>query len=207
MNGYIPTVIENDGRALTQFDLPSRLLQDRIIILNDQVANITAYGVNMQLMYLDNIDPSKPINMYVNSPGGSVYDGMSIYDTIKSLKCKVNIIATGMAASMGAFLLATGTGLRTCTPEARVMVHSVSSGTGGTVHDQRIDMKETEFLQTRLHTLMADKMVDKITPAGLKLAKMKKCTPESFMEFTERDRWLSAQEALDLGIIDKIVGQ
>lgn len=206
MNGYIPTVIENDGRAKAQFDLPSRLLQDRIIILNDQVAPITAYGVNMQLMYLDSID-TKDITMYINSPGGSVYDGMSIHDQIKSMKSKVNVIATGMAASMGAFLLTTGTGIRACTPEARVMVHAVSSGTGGTVHDQRIDMKETEYLQTRLHTLMADKMEDKITPAGLKFSKIKKFSVAAFEEFTERDRWLSAQEALDMGIIDKIVGQ
>lgn len=211
MNGYIPTVIENDGRAQAQFDLPSRLLKDRIIILNDQVASVTAYGVNMQLMYLDNNNKEgKDINLYINSPGGSVYDGMSILDTINSLKCKVNIVATGMAASMGAFLLTTGTGLRAATPEARIMVHSVSSGTRGTVHDMEIDGEETKFLNNRLHTLMYNKMSEKITDEGKKIitetARMPEFNLETFIEYTSRDRWLSAQEALEIGIIDKIVG-
>lgn len=193
MNGYIPTVLENNGRAITQFDLPSRLLKDRIILLNDQVADVTAYAINQQLMYLDSIQVGD-INLYINSPGGSVYAGLSIYDTIKSLKSKVNTIATGMAASMGAFLLSAGTGVRACTPEARIMIHSVSSGSRGTVHDMRLDLKESEFLNDRLHAIMAE---------GTK----GKFTKEQLLIETERDRWLSGTEAIEMGLIDKILGQ
>jgi len=208
---FLPSVIENDGRAKTQFDLPSRLIQDRIVFLNGGVSSEMAYFVNMQLMYLDSVDNTKDINLYVNSPGGSVYDGLAIFDTINSLKCKVNIIVSGMAASMGAFLLSSGTGIRAVTPEARVMIHSVSSGTGGTVHDQRIDMKETEFLQERLHSIMFDNSKDKITENGkaiiLEKTRMTEFNLESFTEFTSRDRWLSAEEAIEMGLADKVVGK
>lgn len=208
MNGVLPTVIENNGRTLTQFDLPSRLLKDRIILLNDEVADVTAYSINQQLMYLDSILVAD-INLYVNSPGGSVYAGLSIYDTIKSLKSKVNIIATGMAASMGAFLLSAGTGVRACTPQARIMVHSVSSGTRGTVHDMKIDQKESNFLNERLHQLMFESLKDKITEEGKKivceLAKEPEFSLETFIEYTNRDRWLSGEEAVALGLIDRIV--
>lgn len=190
---YLPSVIENDGRAKTQFDLPSRLIQDRIIILNGEVSSESAYFINMQLMYLDSVDNTKDINLYVNSPGGSVYDGLSMYDTINSLTCKVNIIATGMAASMGAFLLSSGTGIRACTPEARIMVHSVSSGTSGTVWNQLVDMEETVFLNDRLHDIMAKNSNGYFTK-------------ESMKEFTKQDRWLSAAEAIEMGLVDKIVG-
>ena len=206
---YLPSIIENDGRAKTQFDLPSRLIQDRIVFLNGEVSSEMAYFINMQLMYLDSIEV-KDINLYVNSPGGSVYDGLAMYDTINSLKSKVNIVVSGMAASMGAFLLSSGTGIRACTPEARVMIHSVSSGTGGTVHDQRIDMKETEFLQERLHTIMYNNAKDKITDEGkaiiLEKTRMTEFNLESFTEFTSRDRWLSAKESIEMGLSDKVVG-
>ena len=191
---FLPSVIENDGRAKTQFDLPSRLIQDRIVFLNGEVTSEMAYFINMQLMYLDSVDKTKDINLYVNSPGGSVYDGLAMYDTINSLKCKVNIIVTGMAASMGAFLLSSGTGIRAVTPNARVMVHSVSSGTSGTVWNQLVDMDETVYLNNKLHEIMAK------NSGGY-------FTPESMKEFTKQDRWLSAQEAIDMGLADKIVGE
>lgn len=210
MNGYIPTIIENDGRTLTQFDLPSRLLKDRIITLNDEVADITAYAINQQLMYLDSIGDGD-ITMYINSPGGSVYAGLSIYDTINSLNSKVNTIATGMAASMGAFLLSSGTGVRACTPEARVMIHSVSSGTRGTVHDMKIDQAESDFLNERLHTIMYEGLKDKITDEGKKIvceiAKEREFNLATFIEYTNRDRWLGGNDAVTLGLIDRVVSK
>ncbi len=189
MNGYIPTVIEHNGRSLAQFDLPSRLLQDRIIILNDEITDITSYGINMQLLYLDS-KSNDNITIYINSPGGSVYAGLAIYDTINTLKSKVNIVGTGLQASMGAFLLCTVTGKRMVTKESRIMLHSVSSGTHGTVHDQKIDIRETEFLQDRLMELMANKS---------------NLSVEAMEAMTMRDKWLSAKEALELGLIDEII--
>lgn len=163
-------------------------------MLNGEVSSESAYFINMQLMYLDSVDKTKDINLYINSPGGSVYDGLAMYDTINSLTCKVNIVVTGMAASMGAFLLSSGTGIRAITPEARVMVHSVSSRTSGTVWNQLVDMDETVYLNNRLHKIMSK------NSGGY-------FTEETMKEFTKQDRWLSAQEAIDMGLADRIVGE
>lgn len=184
----LPTVIEEHGGHKEQFDLPSRLLQDRIVVLYGEVSTESAYAINTQLMYLDAIS-KEPIKLYLNSPGGSVYDGLSITDIITTIESPVYTIGNGMVASMGAFILSQGD-KRYCTKNTRAMLHSVSSGYRGTVHDLKIDYEETSFLNNRLHELMAVKMNK---------------TTEELLEITSRDNYMSAEESLEVGLIDEII--
>jgi ATP-dependent Clp protease protease subunit len=189
---FLPHVIEKTGRSEKPIDLPSRLLQDRIVYLGDAVDSDTANVVIMQLLWLQADDPDADIDFYINSPGGSVYDGLAIKDIIDTLTCKVNTVGIGMCASMGAYLLSAGTGKRKATKNCRIMVHSVSSGTRGTFHDIKVDYEETKFLQDAL----IDDMV-KFTKG--------KSTLEDLQEKTQRDYYMTANEAIELGLIDSVV--
>lgn len=185
----IPHVIEKTGRSEKPIDLPSRLLQDRIIYFGTDVNSDTANIAIMQLLWLAADDPDKDIDFYINSPGGSVYDGLAIKDIFDSIPCKVNTVGVGMCASMGAYLLAAGTGTRKAMKNCRIMIHSVSSGTMGTFHDIEIDYEETKFLQDRLLVDISNYTKGKST---LETIKMK----------TQRDYYMSAEEAVILGLID-----
>lgn len=192
MSIYPPYVIERSSRGERSYDIFSRLLMDRIIFLgtpvNDDVANI----VIAQLLFLDADNPGRDINLYINSPGGSVSAGLAIYDTMQFLKSPVSTICMGMAASMGAFLLAAGApGKRQALPHARVMIHQPSqSGGGGSASDIEIQAKEILYLREKLNTLMA-----KHTGQPM----------EQIERDTDRDRWMSAEEAKTYGLIDSIV--
>lgn len=186
---YPPSVIETIGRSSKAFDLPTKLLQDRIVYLGDEVNSDTANIVIMQMLWLNADNPDADIDFYINSPGGSVYDGLAIKDIMDKLDCKVNTIGLGMCASMGAYLLSSGTGIRKATKNCRIMIHSVSSGTHGTIHDMEIDYKETKYLQDRL---MED--ICEFTKG--------KSTLETIVEKSKRDYYLGADEAIELGLID-----
>lgn len=188
----IPNVIEKTGRSEKPIDLPSRLLQDRIVYLGEDVNPDTANIVIMQMLWLAADNPDLPINFYINSPGGSVYDGLAIKDIIDHIPCKVNTVGVGMCASMGAYLLACGTGERRAMKHCRIMIHSVSSGTMGTFHDMKIDYEETKFLQDSLLIDIAN-----FTNG--------KSTLETIRTKTLRDFYMSAEDAKMLGLIDKVV--
>lgn len=188
----IPHVIEKTGRSEKPIDLPSRLLQDRIIYLGEDVNPDTANIIIMQLLWLAADNPDLPINFYINSPGGSVYDGLAIKDVIDHIPCKVNTVGVGMCASMGAYLLACGTGVRKAMKNCRIMIHSVSSGTMGTFHDMKIDYEETKFLQDSLLIDIANFTKGKST---LEVLKAK----------TQRDFYMSSEDAKVLGLIDQVV--
>lgn len=189
---YPPYVIERSPRGERTYDIFSRLLMDRIIFLgtpiNDDVANI----VIAQLLFLDADNPERDIQIYVNCPGGGVYAGMAIYDTIQFMKSPVSTICVGMAASMGAFLLSAGRGgKRLALPNSRILIHQPSqTGGGGTASDIEIQAKEIIYLKARMNHLMA-----KHTGRPV----------EQIERDTDRDYWMSAQEAKDYGIIDHIV--
>jgi ATP-dependent Clp protease protease subunit len=189
---FLPHVIEKTGRSEKPIDLPSRLLQDRIIYFGTDVNSDTANIAIMQLLWLAADQPEEPIDFYINSPGGSVYDGLAIKDVFDSISCKVNTIGIGMCASMGAYLLSAGTGERKAMNNCRIMIHSVSSGTVGTFHDMRVDYEETKFLQ--------DQMISDI--AGFTKGKS---TTEDLVEKTKRDYYMSAEDAVELGLIDSKV--
>jgi ATP-dependent Clp protease protease subunit len=187
----IPTVIESDGRTERAFDIYSRLLKERIIFLGTDVNPHTANLIVAQLLFLQNEDPKKDIQIYINSPGGSVYDGMAIYDTIQHIKCDVSTVGMGLQASMGAFLLSSGTkGKRFVLPNSRVMIHQPSSGTRGKVSDMEIDFKESLSVRKLLNEIFAKN-------TGQKLA-----TVEKDMD---RDNWMTAEEAVKYGIADKVI--
>jgi len=183
----VPSVIETIGRSSRAFDLPTKLLQDRIIYLGEDVNEETSNSIIMQLLWLNADAPGKEIDFYINSPGGSVYDGLAIKDVIDNLKCKVNTIGLGICASMGAYLLSAGTGERKATKNCRIMIHSVSSGTRGTIHDIEIDYKETKYLQ--------DKLMQDITDFS-----KGKSSLETIIEKSQRDCYMSPEEAIELGI-------
>ncbi len=189
---YPPYVIERSPRGERTYDIFSRLLMDRIIFLgtpiNDDVANI----VIAQLLFLDADNPGRDINMYINSPGGSVSSGLAIYDTMQFLKSPVSTMCMGMAASMGAFLLAAGSpGKRMALPHARIMIHQPSqSGGGGTASDIEIQAKEILYLKGKMNGL---------------LAKHTGQTVEQIERDTDRDRWMSADDAKAYGLVDGIV--
>jgi len=187
----IPTVIEQDGRMERAYDIYSRLLKERIIFLGSQVDAHSANVIVAQLLFLQNEDPKKDIQMYINSPGGSVYDGMAIYDTMQHITCDVQTVGIGLQASMGAFLLSSGSkGKRVLLPHAKVMIHQPSSGTRGTVSDMEIDLKESLALRKLLNEILAKN-------TGKKLSQIEKDV--------ERDYWMTAQEAVDYGIADKVI--
>ena len=187
----VPMVIEQTGRGERSFDIYSRLLNDRIIMLCEEVNDTTASLVVAQLLYLEAQDPDKDISLYINSPGGSVTAGMAIYDTMNYIKCDVSTICIGMAASMGAFLLSSGAkGKRLVLPNAEIMIHQPSAGTKGKVTDMEIDVE---------HFLRIKKNLNEI------LAQNTGKTAEQVKEVSERDNWMTAPEALEFGLIDKII--
>ena len=187
----VPYVVEQTSRGERSYDIFSRLLNDRIIFLGEEVNDTTASLVVAQLLYLEAQDPDKDIQLYINSPGGSVTAGMAIYDTMQYIKCDVSTICVGMAASMGAFLLSSGTkGKRIALPNAEIMIHQPSAGTQGKVTDMEIDVEHFLRIKERLNKLLA--------------ANTGK-TPEQVKADAERDHWLMAEEAKEYGLVDKVI--
>ena len=187
----IPTVIESDGRGERAYDIYSRLLKDRIIFLGDDVNEHTANLIVAQLLFLDNQDPKKDIFLYINSPGGSVYDALAIFDTMNFVKADVQTVGIGVQASAAAFLLSSGTkGKRFLLPNSTVMIHQPSSGTRGKVTDQEIDLRESLRIKKLLETIMAKNTGQKTEQIHLDM---------------ERDRWMTATEAKKYGLVDEII--
>ena len=187
----VPMVVEQTGRGERSYDIFSRLLNDRIIMLCEEVNDASASLVVAQMLYLEGQDPDKDIQLYINSPGGSVTDGMAIYDTMQYIKCDVSTICIGMAASMGAFLLSSGAkGKRLALPNAEIMIHQPSAGTQGQITDMAIHLKRLEIIKKRMNQILADntgKNVAEVTAA------------------CERDNFMSAEEAKEFGLIDKVI--
>jgi ATP-dependent Clp protease protease subunit len=188
--GMVPIVIEQSGRGERAYDIYSRLLRDRVIFLvgpvNDQTANL----VVAQMLFLESENPDKDIALYVNSPGGSVYAGMAIYDTMQFIKPQVSTICVGMAASMGAFLLAAGApGKRYALPNSRIMIHQPSGGSQGQASDIEIQAREILDLRARLNRILAERTGQPI---------------ERIEKDTDRDNFMSAEDAVNYGLIDKI---
>lgn len=187
----VPTVIEKTSDGERAFDIYSRLLNERIIFLGEDVNEHTANIVVAQLLHLAYEDSKKDIKLYINSPGGSVYDGMAIYDTIQFISPDVQTIGIGLQASMGAFLLSSGTkGKRFALPNSRIMIHQPSSGTQGKITDQEITLREGIFLKQKLNEILAKN-------TGQKLAKIEKDA--------DRDFWMSAEESVKYGLIDGVI--
>ncbi|MDD6237336.1 MAG: ATP-dependent Clp endopeptidase proteolytic subunit ClpP [Clostridiales bacterium] len=187
----VPMVVEQTSRGERSYDIYSRLLNDRIIMLCDEVTDATASLVVAQLLYLEGQDPDKDISFYINSPGGSVTAGMAIYDTMQYIKCDVSTICIGMAASMGAFLLAAGAkGKRMALPNSEIMIHQPSGGAQGQVTDIEIHAERLIRIKKHLNEILAERTGK---------------TLEETIKATERDNFLSAQEALEYGIIDKVI--
>ncbi len=187
----VPTVIEKSYDGERAFDIYSRLLKERIIFLGEDVNEHTANIVVAQLLHLAYEDPNKDIALYINSPGGSVYDGMAIYDTMQFIKPDVATYGIGLQASMGAFLLSSGAkGKRHLLPSSRVMIHQPSAGTQGKVSDMEITLRESIFLKKYLNEILAKN-------TGQKLAKIEKDV--------DRDYWMGAKEAVDYGLADKVI--
>ena len=187
----VPVVVEQTSRGERSYDIYSRLLNDRIIFLADEVNDVTASLVVAQLLYLEAQDPDKDVYLYINSPGGSITAGMAIYDTMNYIKCDVSTICVGMAASMGAFLLAAGTkGKRMALPNSEIMIHQPSAGTHGQITDMAIHMKRLETIKARMNRILAEntgKSVEEITAA------------------CERDNFMTADEAVAFGLIDRVI--
>ena len=187
----VPYVVDQTNRGERSYDIFSRLLNDRIIFLGEEVNDTTASLVVAQLLYLEAQDPDKDIQMYINSPGGSVTAGMAIYDTMQYVKCDVSTICVGLAASMGAFLLAAGAkGKRLALPNAEIMIHQPSAGTQGQVTDMAIHLKRLEVIKRRLNHILADN-------TGKSL--------ETVTADCERDNFMTAEEAKEYGLIDKVI--
>ena len=187
----IPYVIEQTNRGERSYDIYSRLLNDRIIMLTEEVNNVTASLVVAQLLYLEGQDSSKDISLYINSPGGSVTDGMAIYDTMQYIKCDVSTICMGMAASMGAFLLAAGTkGKRFALPNSDIMIHQPSGGAQGQATDIMIHADHIIQTKKKLNTILAANTGQPF---------------DVIARDTERDNFMTAQQALEYGLIDKVI--
>ncbi len=187
----IPMVIETTGRTERAYDIYSRLLKDRIILLGEAVDDHTASLICAQLLFLESEDPEKEIYLYINSPGGLVTAGLAIYDTMQYIACPVATLCMGQAASMGALLLSAGTaGMRYSLPHSRIMIHQPSGGFRGQATDIEIHARETLRLKDALNRIMA-------SHSGQ--------TPERIAELTERDNFLSAEEAMNLGLIDRVL--
>ena len=187
----VPYVVEQTSRGERSYDIFSRLLNDRIIFLSEEVNDATASLIVAQMLYLEAQDPDKDIQFYINSPGGSVTAGMAIYDTMKYIKCDVATICVGMAASMGAFLLSAGTkGKRLALPNAEIMIHQPSAGTQGQITDMAIHMKRLQTIKERMNRILAEntgKSVEEVTAA------------------CERDNFMTAREAMEFGLIDRVL--
>ncbi len=188
--GMVPIVIEQSGRGERAYDIYSRLLRDRVIFLVGPVTDQTANLVVDQLLFLESENPDKDIAVYINSPGGSVYAGMSIFDTMQFIKPDVSTICVGMAASMGAFLLAAGAkGKRYALPNSRIMIHQPSGGSQGQASDIEIQAREILYLRERLNGILSERTGQPV---------------ERIARDTDRDNFMSAEDAVSYGIIDKI---
>ena len=186
----VPYVVEQTNRGERQYDIFSRLLNDRIIVLSDEVNDATASLVVAQLLYLEGQDSEKDISLYINSPGGSVSAGLAIYDTMQYIKCDVSTICMGMAASMGAFLLSSGAkGKRFALPNSEIMIHQPLGGAQGQASDIKIAAEHILRTREKLNKILAENTGKPIEQIALD---------------TERDNWLSAQDAMDYGIVDKV---
>jgi ATP-dependent Clp protease protease subunit len=188
--GLVPMVIEQSGRGERAYDIYSRLLRDRVVFMvgpvNDQTANL----VVAQLLFLESENPDKDISLYINSPGGSVYAGMAIFDTMQFIKPDVSTICVGMAASMGAFLLAAGAkGKRYALPNSRIMIHQPSGGSQGQASDIEIQAREILYLRERINSILAERTGQSV---------------DRIARDTDRDNFLSAEDAVSYGLIDKI---
>ena len=187
----VPYVIEQTSRGERSYDIYSRLLKERIIFLGEEVNDVTAGLVVSQLLFLESEDPDKDINLYINSPGGSVTAGMAIYDTMQYIKPDVSTICVGMAASMGAFLLSGGTkGKRLALPNAEIMIHQPSGGAQGQATEIEIAAEHILRTKKKLNTILSENTGQPY---------------ETIVKDTERDNWLTAQEALEYGLIDKVM--
>ncbi len=188
---FVPYVIEQTSRGERSYDIFSRLLNDRIIMLNDQVNNQTASLVIAQMLFLEGQDPDKDISFYINSPGGSVSAGMAIYDTMQYIKCDVSTICMGMAASMGAFLLAAGAkGKRYALPNSEIMIHQPLGSAEGQASDILIHAQHIEKIRENINKILADATGKPI---------------EEIRRDTDRDNFMSAEEAAEYGLIDKVI--
>lgn len=187
----VPMVIEQTNRGERSFDIYSRLLNDRIVFLSDEVNDVTASLVVAQMLYLEAQDPDKDISLYINSPGGSITSGMAIYDTMNFIKCDVSTICIGMAASMGAFLLAAGApGKRFALPNSEIMIHQPLGGTQGQASDIKIQAEHILKIRKNLNEILS-----RITGKSI----------EQIEHDTDRDNWLSAHDACEYGLIDKVL--
>ena len=187
----VPYVIEQTSRGERSYDIYSRLLKERIIFLGEEVNDVTAGLVVSQLLFLESEDPDKDINLYINSPGGSVTAGMAIYDTMQYVKCDVSTMCMGMAASMGAFLLSGGTkGKRLALPNAEIMIHQPSGGAQGQATEIEIAAEHILRTKKKLNTILSENTGQPY---------------ETIVKDTQRDNWLTAQEALEYGLIDKVM--
>ena len=187
----VPYVVEQTARGERSYDIFSRLLNDRIIVLSEDVNSASASVIVAQLLYLEGQDPEKDIYFYINSPGGSISDGMAIHDTMNYIKCDVSTICVGMAASMGSFLLASGTkGKRFALPNAEIMIHQPSAGTQGQITDMAIHLKRLEVVKKRMNRILSEntgKPIEQVTAD------------------CERDNFMTAQEAMEYGLIDRVL--
>jgi len=193
MANLVPYVIEQTNRGERSYDIYSRLLKDRIIFLGDEVSDVSASLIVAQLLFLESEDPDKDINLYINSPGGSVTAGMAIYDTMQYVKCDVATLCVGMAASMGAVLLSGGAkGKRSAMPNSEIMIHQPSGGARGQATDIQIHAERIIQMKKKLNQILADntgQSLDKVT------------------EDSDRDRFMTSDEALEYGLIDRIISR
>lgn len=187
----VPYVVEQTSRGERSYDIFSRLLNDRIIMLSEEVNDTTASLVVAQLLYLEGQDPDKDIQFYINSPGGSVTAGMAIYDTMQYIKCDVSTICVGLGASMGAFLLSSGAkGKRIALPNAEIMIHQPSAGTQGQITDMAIHLRRLETIKERMNYILAENTNQPY---------------EVIVDACERDNFMTAEEAKEFGLIDKVI--
>ena len=187
----VPYVVEQTSRGERSYDIYSRLLNDRIVMLNEEVNSASSSVIVAQLLFLESQDPTKDISLYINSPGGSVTDGFAIYDTMNYIKCDVSTICIGMAASMGAFLLSAGAkGKRIALPNSEIMIHQPSGGTQGQATDMEIHTRRILDMRNRLNRILADNTGQPI---------------DIIAKDTNRDNFMTAQQALEYGLIDKVI--
>lgn len=187
----VPYVIEQTNRGERSYDIFSRLLSDRIILLGEEVTDASANLIVAQLLYLESQDPDKNIQLYINSPGGSVTAGMAIYDTMQYIKPDVSTICIGMAASMGAFLLSSGAkGKRFALPNAEIMIHQPSAGTSGQITDMSIHLKRLELVKQRMTRILSENTGKDY---------------DTVLNACERDNFMTTDEALNFGLIDKVI--
>ncbi len=193
----VPTVIEQTNKGERAYDIYSRLLKDRIVFLGDEVTNVNSNLICAQLLFLEAEDPKKDIFLYINSPGGNVHDGLAIADTMNFISCDVGTLCMGMAASMGAFLLSQGTpGKRFILPTATVMVHEAAAKTQGKVHDMEASFEHTKHL----NKLLLERMYGRLNPSY-----KEKVSLDDFKQMAKVDTWLNAKQALEMGLVDKII--